>query len=471
MIAVFPFCGMMVFVANEGRLLFMKRYEMDLCAGALWKKILLFSVPLMFTNLLQVVFNMSDVAVVGKFAGSLALGSVGSTSILVTMFTGILIGMASGVNALTALYIGAKNDRNVRETVHTACILCLSSGLLILLFGFTFARHILTMMNTKPELIDGAVRYLRIYVFGMPALALFNFGNAVLSASGDTKRPLYYLSFAGVINVILNLFFVIICKLDVAGVALASIIAEYISAALVIALLLRSRENYALHPSELQISPDKVGRILQISIPSAIQNILFAIANIFVQTSVNSFDHVIVEGNSAAANTDPLVYNMMAAIYTGCTSFIAQNRGAGKRERCRRSYELCLLYATCVGLILGISLYLLRVPFLSLFTNDAEVVTAGTTRLAIMALSYGLSPLMDCTLAASRGLGRTVIPTILVILGSVVFRLAWIFTIFAYFHTIQSLYLLYAFSWGITGIPELIYFIYIYRHGAAEPEV
>ena len=227
----------------------MKRYEMDLCTGALWKKILLFSVPLMFTNLLQVVFNMSDVAVVGKFAGSLALGSVGSTSILVTMFTGILIGMASGVNALTALYIGAKNDRNVRETVHTACILCLSSGLLILLFGFTFARHILTMMNTKPELIDGAVRYLRIYVFGMPALALFNFGNAVLSASGDTKRPLYYLSFAGVINVILNLFFVIICKLDVAGVALASIIAEYISAALVIALLLRSRENYALHPS------------------------------------------------------------------------------------------------------------------------------------------------------------------------------------------------------------------------------
>ena len=171
----------------------------------------------------------------------------------------------------------------------------------------------------------------------MPALALFNFGNAVLSASGDTKRPLYYLSFAGVINVILNLFFVIICKLDVAGVALASIIAEYISAALVIALLLRSRENYALHPSELQISPDKVGRILRISIPSAIQNILFAIANIFVQTSVNSFDHVIVEGNSAAANTDPLVYNMMAAIYTGCTSFIAQNRGAGKREQCRRS--------------------------------------------------------------------------------------------------------------------------------------
>ena len=371
---------MMVFVANEGRLLFMKRYEMDLCTGSLWKKILLFSVPLMFTNLLQVVFNMSDVAVVGKFAGSLALGSVGSTSILVTMFTGILIGMASGVNALTALYIGAKHDRNVRETVHTACILCLTSGLLLLLFGFTFARRILTMMNTKPELIDGAVRYLRIYVFGMPALALFNFGNAVLSASGDTKRPLYYLSFAGVINVILNLFFVIVCKLDVAGVALASIIAEYISAALVIVLLLRSRENYALHPSELRISPDKVGRILQISIPSAIQNILFAIANIFVQTSVNSFDHVIVEGNSAAANTDPLVYNMMAAIYTGCTSFIAQNRGAGKRERCRRSYELCLLYATCVGLILGISLYLLRVPFLSLFTNDAEVVTAVLAR-------------------------------------------------------------------------------------------
>lgn len=327
------------------------------------------------------------------------------------------------------------------------------------------------MMNTKPELIDDAVRYLRIYVCGMPALALFNFGNAVLSAAGDTKRPLYYLSFAGVINVILNLFFVIVCKLDVAGVALASIIAQYISAILVIALLLRCQENYSLRLKELRVSPEKAGKVLRISIPSAFQNVLFAVANLFVQASVNSFDHVIVEGNSAAANTDPLVYDMMAAIYTGCTSFIAQNRGAGKKDRIRKSYAICLLYATLVGLVLGISLYLLRVPFLSLFTNDAEVVTAGTTRLAIMALSYGLSPLMDCTLAASRGLGRTVIPTILVILGSVIFRLAWIFTIFSYFHTIQSLYLLYAFSWGITGIPELIYFIYIYRHGAAEPEV
>ncbi len=449
----------------------MKRYEMDLCTGSLWTKILFFSVPLMFTNMLQVVFNMSDVAVVGKFAGSLSLGSVGSTSILVTMFTGMLIGMASGVNALTALYIGAKNDHSLKETVHTSCIICLISGLLILLFGFTFARRILTMMNTKPELIDGAVRYLRIYVFGMPALALFNFGNAVLSAAGDTKRPLYYLSFAGVINVILNLFFVIVCKLDVAGVALASIIAQYISAILVIALLLRSQGNYSLRISELKLSPDKAEKILKISIPSAFQNMLFAIANLFVQAGVNSFDHVVVEGNSAATNSDPIVYDMMAAIYTGCTSFMAQNRGAGKKDRVLKSYGICLFYSTLVGIVLGVSFYLFRTEFLSLFTNDAEVVAAGTTRLSIMALSYAISPLMDCTLAASRGLGKTFVPTILVILGSVVFRLLWIFTIFAYFHTIQSLYLLYAFSWGITGIIELLYFIHIYRHGAADPEV
>ncbi len=448
----------------------MKKYEMDLCTGSLWTKILLFSLPLMFTNMLQVVFNMSDVAVVGKFAGSIALGAVGSTSILVSMFTGILIGMASGVNAITALYIGAKNDHSLRETVHTSCIICLISGLLILLFGFTFAKRILTMMNTKPELIDGAVRYLRIYVFGMPALALFNFGNAVLSAAGDTKRPLYYLSFAGVINIILNLFFVIVCKLDVAGVALASIIAQYISAILVLALLLRSNANYSLRISELRISPDKSGKILKLSIPSAFQYMLFAIANLFVQTGVNSFDHVVVEGNSAATNSDSIVYDMMAAIYTGCTSFMAQNRGAGKKDRVLKSYLISLFYSILVGIVLGGSFYVFRIQFLSLFTNDADVVAAGTMRLSIMALSYAISPLMDCTLAASRGLGRTVIPTILVILGSVVFRLAWIFTIFAYFHTIQSLYLLYAFSWGITGILELIYFIYIYRHGAAEPE-
>lgn len=441
----------------------MKAYEMNLCSGSLWKKILIYSIPLMFSNVLQVIFNMSDVAVVGKFAGPEALGSVGSTTILVSLFTGLLIGLAGGVNALTALYTGPRNDREVKETVHTAFILCFAAGIIIMTAGLVFTKAILTLMDTKPELIDGAVLYLRIYMLGMPALALYNFGNAVLSAVGDTKRPLYFLAFSGIINILLNLFFVIVCKLDVAGVAIASVISQYISAALILVVLFRSHESYGLSVSGMHIYSDKLRRILRIGIPGAFQHALFAIANLFVQTSVNSFDHILVEGNSAAANADPLVYDMMAAFYTACASFIAQNYGARQKDRIMKSYIICNVYSLFVGLILGVGLYVLRYPFLSLFTNESIVVEAGIKRLSIMALSYSVSAFMDCTIAASRGLGKTVIPTIMVIMGSCVFRIFWIYTIFAHFRTIQSLYLLYVFSWTLTAIAEIIYFMIIYR--------
>lgn len=441
----------------------MKKYEMDLCTGSLWKKIFIFSVPLMFTNILQVVFNMSDLAVVGNFVGPIALGAVGSTSILVTLFTGVLIGLAGGINAVTALFIGSGNKTELKQTVHTAALISLAAGILITVLGIAFSRPVLTLMHTKDELIDDAVLYLRIYLLGMPALGLYNFGNAVLSASGDTKRPLYYLSFAGVLNVLLNLFFVIVCKMGVAGVAVASILSQYLSAVLILRVLFKSSAAFGLQLKELGITPDKAGRILKIGIPSAFQYALFAIANLFVQTGVNSFDHVMVEGNSAAANADPLVYDMMAAFYTACSSFIAQNYGAKKSDRILKSYLICLLYSFIVGLVLGVGLYLLRYPFLSLFTSDTTVVDAGIRRLSIMALSYSVSSFMDCTIAASRGLGKSIIPTIVVIMGSCVFRIVWIYTIFAHFHTIQSLYLLYVFSWTITAIAEIIYFVIVYR--------
>ena len=441
----------------------MKKYEMDLCTGSLWKKIFLFSVPLMFTNILQVVFNMSDLAVVGNFVGPIALGAVGSTSILVTLFTGVLIGLAGGINAVTALFIGSGNKTELKQTVHTAALISLAAGVLITVLGIAFSRPILTLMHTKDELINDAVLYLRIYLLGMPALGLYNFGNAVLSASGDTKRPLYYLSFAGVLNVLLNLFFVIVCKMGVAGVAVASILSQYLSAVLILRVLFKSSAAFGLQLSELRITPDKASRILKIGIPSAFQYALFAIANLFVQTGVNSFDHVMVEGNSAAANADPLVYDMMAAFYTACSSFIAQNYGAKKSDRILKSYLICLLYSFVVGLVLGVGLYLLRYPFLSLFTSDTTVVDAGIKRLSIMALSYSVSAFMDCTIAASRGLGKSIVPTIVVIMGSCVFRILWIYTIFAHFRTIQSLYLLYVFSWTITAIAEIIYFVIVYR--------
>lgn len=441
----------------------MKKHELDLCTGSLWKKIFIYSVPLMFSNILQVVFNMSDIAVVGKFSGPTALGAVGSTSILITLFTGILIGLGSGVNALTALYIGSKSQKNIQETVHTAFIICFAFGLLITTLGILFSHPILNMMHTKPELMEGALLYLRVYLLGMPALAIYNFGNAVLSAAGDTKRPLYYLMIAGIINVLLNLFFVIFCDLSVLGVALASIISQYLSAILLLILLFRGKENFSLQWSNIKLEPNKAKQILRIGLPTAFQFAIFALANLFVQASVNSFDHVMVEGNSAAANADPLVYDMMSAIYTACASFIAQNYGANKKDRIMKSFLICLFYSFVMGLLLGVGIYLFRYPFLSLFTNDQAVIEAGVVRLSVMALSYGISALMDCPIAASRGLGKSVIPTIIVILGSCVFRILWVYTVFAYLGTIVSLYLLYVTSWLVTAIPEIIYYARLYK--------
>lgn len=441
----------------------MNTHEMDMTTGSLWKKIFVFSIPLMFSNLLQVFFNMADVAVIGRFVGAIALGAVGSTTIIVTLTTGILLGMASGVNAVTALFVGSRDSERVRETVHTAILICLAAGILLLLSGLFFTRPLLTLMNTKPELIDGAALYLTVYLCGSPALAIYNYGNAILSAIGDTKRPLTYLSIAGVINVILNLIFVLVFHLGVLGVALASIISQYISAFLVLKFLLQCKQDYGLRIREISFDRAIAGQILKISVPSAVQYSLFAVANLCIQTAVNSFDHVIVEGNSAASNADTLVYNMMAAFYTACTSFIAQNLGAGKKKRIWHSYLITTLYSFLVGLILGLCIFILQKPFLSLFTSDPDVMKYARVRISIMGLCYCVSAFMDNATAAARGLGKSIEPTMIVILGSVVFRVIWIYTVFAYFHTLQSLYLVYVSAWILTAICGNLFFIYHYR--------
>lgn len=440
-----------------------KSQSYSLTEGPLLPAIVRFSIPLMLSNVLQVLFNMSDIAVVGRFAGSQALGAVGSTTILVTLFTGFLIGMGSGVNVVTARYLGARQHQAVSKTVHTSAILLLITGVLLLAFGFLFTPSMLRLLGTKDVLLDGAIRYLRIYLFGMPALAVFNFGNGVLSASGDTKHPLLFLSIAGVLNVLLNLLFVIVFQMAEAGVALASAVSQYVSAGLIVLSLARRPESIGLHRSLLRLDGNKSRQILSISIPSGLQNAIFAIANLFIQAGVNTFDAVMVEGNAAAANADALIYDVMAAVYLACSSFMSQNYGAGHRERVKKSYLLCLGLSFGIAAVMSAMLVIFGRNFLSLFTKDAEVVEAGLTRLKVMGCSYAFSALMDCTIAASRGLGRSMVPTVIVILGSCVFRVIWVFTVFAHFHTILSLYLLYIFSWTITGIAELCYFIHCYR--------
>lgn len=430
----------------------MKTAQADLTTGPLGKKIFRFSIPLIFSNLLQVLFNMADVAVVGRFAGSTALGAVGSTTIFVSLFTGFLIGLSGGVNVLVAHHFGADDQKNLSDTVHSAALTCAAAGLVLLGIGCGFAGGILRALNTKPELMDGAVLYLRIYCLGMPALAVYNFGNAVFSAVGDTRRPLYYLSIAGVINVVLNLFFVIVCNMDVAGVAVASIISQYFSAILVTAALLRSRESYCLRFSQLRFHKTRTKAILSIGIPSGLQNAIFALANLFIQRGVNTFSATMVAGNSAATNADALVYDVMQAFYTACGSFIGQNYGAGKKDRIRRTFLISTAYAFGAGLLLGLGLLLFGRPFLSLFTTDPQVMDAGMYRLTVMSVSYCVSAFMDGSIAASRGLGKSAVPMVIVILGSCVFRIVWVYTVFAWFGTITSLYLLYVFSWHMNEL-------------------
>ena len=431
---------------------------------ALSIQILLFSLPLMASNVLQVLFNMADVAVVGRFAGSLSLAAVGSTTIAVTLFTGILIGFASGVSALIARYFGARDEQRLRKTIHTALLLCLCLGVLILLFGLFGSRPLLSLLGTKPELIDKATLYMQIYFLGMPALAIFNLGNAVYSAIGDTKKPLLILTSAGVLNVVLNLFFVIVCRLDVAGVAIASIVSQYLSAILILAALLRCKDIYSLRLREL-LHPTLVScrEILLLGVPSAIQHGIFYVANLFIQAGVNSFDTVMVAGNSAAANADGLVYDVMAAFYVACSSFIGRAYGAGRKREIAKVYWISLAYSFGIGLVLGLALVLAGPAFLSLFTDEQAVVDAGMKRLLIMGLSYCVSAFMDNAIAASRGIGRSVVPMFVVIMGSCVFRIIWVYTVFAYFGTISSLYLLYVFSWTITATFETWYFFRCYR--------
>ena len=441
----------------------MKSTARSLTEGPLARQILIVSLPLALSNLLQVLFNMSDVAVVGRFAGSTALGAVGSTSIFVTLFTGFLIGLGNGINVLVARFYGARNAESVHKTVHSALLVSLLAGVLLLVVGLFGSPALLRLLNTKEDLLPGAILYLRVYFLGMPALALYNYGNAVFSAIGETQKPLRYLSFAGVLNILLNLFFVIVCRLDVAGVALASTIAQCVSAGLILRALTRVQDSYALHLREVRFDPIMTRRVLMLGLPAGFQNAIFAIANLFIQAGVNSFDSLMVKGNSAAAKADALIYDAMAAFYMACASFMSQNYGAGKVDRVKKSYLISLAYSFGVGLVLGGTLMPFGREFLALFTTEPAVIDAGMKRVSVMALAYCISAFMDCTIAASRGLGKTVVPTIIVVMGSCVFRVVWVYTIFAQIHTIPSLYLLYPCSWALTAVAEMVYFVGSYK--------
>ena len=440
------------------------KYEMDMCSGSILSKMLLFTLPLMASSILQLLFNAADTIVVGKFAGDHALAAVGSNGALINLLVNFFMGLSVGTNVLVARYYAANQKKDLQETIHTSIFLSMVSGIFLAIIGCMSARTLLEWMKTPEEVIDLSAIYLRIYFLGMIALMVYNFGAAILRAVGDTRRPLYYLTISGVINVVLNLLFVIVFHMSVAGVALATVISEVISAVLVLRCLLKNEGMIHLEWKMLRIHKDKVIRILRIGLPASVQGIVFALSNVIIQSSVNSFGAVTVAGNSAAANIEGFVYVAMNSFYQAAISFTSQNLGAGKFERITKILFRAQFCVVVVGVVLGNLVVLFGRPLLGLYTDNPAVVEAGMVRLRVISGTYALCGMMDVMVGCLRGLGYSVMPMIVSLIGACGLRLLWIFTMFQTepFHTPMSLYLTYPVSWVITVAAHVICFIIVW---------
>ena len=437
-----------------------KSYSIDMCNGSILPKLLRFAIPLMCSSILQLLFNAADVVVVGRFCGENSLAAVGSTTSLINLLTNLFIGLSVGANVLTARYYGAKENRHLHDVVHTSVALSLISGVILTVFGVVFAKQILQWMQTPDEVLVLSTTYLRIYFMGMIATMLYNFCSAILRAVGDTKRPLYYLLFAGLINVVLNLFFVVVCKMNVAGVGLATVLSQCISAALIVRCLMREKEAYRLILKDIRLHTKYVGRILRIGLPAGLQGTVFSLSNVVIQSSINSFGSVIMAGNAAAGSVEGFVFMGMNAFHQAAVSFVSQNVGAGRFERINKIVVRVMLCVTVTGILLGGLAVLFGEQLLGFYSGKEAVIAAGMIRLKIICGVYFLCGLMDVMVGVLRGMGYSVMPMIVSLIGACGLRLLWIFTIFQVdqYHTTTVLYLSYPVTWLITFMVHLICF-------------
>lgn len=442
-----------------------KGYEIDMCSGPILSGLLRFALPLTCSTMLQLLFNAADIIVVGRYAGDNALAAVGSNSSLISLLTNSFLGLSIGANILAARHYGAGEEDELQKTVHTSMLLSIIIGLLLSVVAIIGAPRILSLMLCPEDVFPLAVLYLRIYFLGMTATMLYNFGAALLRAVGDTQRPLYYLFFAGIVNVALNLIFVIRFHMGVAGVGIATVVSQCISAVLVVRCLVRERGAIHLDFKKLRIHRRKLKQIMQIGIPAGLQSALFSLANVVIQSSVNSFGEVIMAGNSAAATVENFVYAAINSFYQANASFTSQNLGAGNYRRIWKIFiqvQISALIVTLAlsGLILGFGPQLL-----GLFSPSAEVVSAGMIRIRVICAAYGICSLMDVIVGSLRGIGYNILPMIVTLVGACGFRLLWIATVFQIpaFHSVQTVYFSYPISWILTFTVHLICFLIVYR--------
>lgn len=440
-----------------------KSYEIDMCNGPLLSKILIFYFPLMLSGILQLLFNAADIVVVGRFAGSESLAAVGSTSALINLLVNVFIGLSVGANVLVARFYGGGQKRALSEMVHTAMMASLVGGLMLVVIGLVVSEPALRLMGTPDDVIAHSVLYMRIYFLGMPAMMAYNFGAAILRAVGDTRRPLYYLMIAGVVNVVLNLIFVIVFSLGVAGVALATDISQIISALLVIRCLMRTDSDYRLNLKELRIVPDKLVKLVQIGVPAGVQGMLFSLSNVLIQSSINSFGSVVMAGNTAAGNLEGFIYTAMNAFYQTAISFTGQNFGARNYKRIGKIALICLVSVCLTGIIMSNTAYLFGGTLLQLYSTDAEVIQYGLLRMSYIFIPYCICGMMDVMVGLLRGMGYSIMPMLVSLTGACLFRIVWIYTVFQQNRTLEILYISYPVSWTLTFLVHLICFAVVYR--------
>ena len=432
-----------------------------MCNGPLTGKVLLFSLPLMLSGMLQLLYNAADVAVVGRFAGSASLAAVGSTGSLTNLMINLFIGLSVGASVVVARNLGARDFRRAHNAVHTAIALSLVAGFVSLVIGVAFSRSLLVMMDSPDDVIDLAALYMKIYFLGMPALMVYNFGSAILRAMGDTMRPLYFLTVSGLINVLLNLFFVCVFHMDVAGVALATIISQYVSAALVVICLTKLDNCCHLNFKEIRLHKNDVAEMLRVGLPAGIQSSMFSVSNVLIQSSINSFGSTVMAANAAASNIEGFTYTAMNSIYQASITFTSQNVGARKPERIGRVCTVCLLTVTAIGLVMGCGSYLLAEPLIKIYSTDPTIIPYGLIRMKYVCIPYFMCGVMEVFVGLLRGMNCSTAPMIVSIFGSCVFRVAWVYTAFRVSPTLETLYIAYIISWTICSLIHFACYLFV----------
>ena len=450
-----------------------KSNQIDMTEGSVFFKLLQFSIPLIFSSVLQLFFNAADVVVVGRFAGVNSLAAVGSTSSLINLLVNLFLGLSVGTNVIAANYFGSGKNKKLSQTVHTAILLSVYSGVILTVVGVFGAKYILRLMGSPDEVLSLATLYLQIYFAGITASMVYNFGSALLRSKGDTKRPMYILFAAGLINVVLNLIFVIPLKMDVAGVALATVISQVFSAFMVIRCLVKESDDFKLYFSKLKIDREIFIDILKIGLPAGFQGILFSFSNVIIQSSVNSFGNIMIAGSSAAANIEGFVYISMNGFAQGSLTFVSQNYGAKKMDRIKKVVRIALLCALVAGTVLGNLAYLFGRNLIAIYNDNPDVIEAGLLRMSVIMTTYALCGIMDVMANSVRGIGHSLLPMVVSLLGACGLRLVWLATAFQIpaFHTCRTVFLSYPISWAITFAAHVVCFFVILKNLKAQKEL